>query len=223
MTQLGFTHSWKGRGRTQVLLQIFSSSHLTPCVNKVSQDNRMSSPSGPTEVPGNQEAGNPAAKCSCANATSQRKSQDTKPCSQPNCCCSHGSTSTESTGMDAAKSASSGDGKSPAKHGAMHYCSSCPPGPHMHHMYAAANCHPQQVPYVDHGHCGCSPGLIDGHYHYHPQQGPRPVAIMGHPPPPLLLRPIHPQHMQQHQVCWETHVYKRLLVSAKLLVSWMSE
>lgn len=87
-----------------------------------------------------------------------------------------------------------------SKHNGGHFCSSCPPGPHTHHMYSPQNCHPQPT-FVEHGHCGCPSGYLDGHYHYthHQQNQPRPVAVVAHPPP-LLLRPIQPQHIQQHQV-----------------------
>ncbi|XP_028514227.1 uncharacterized protein LOC110236882 isoform X2 [Exaiptasia diaphana] len=88
--------------------------------------------------------------------------------------------------------------KTKQHNGGGHFCSSCPPGPHTHHVYS-----PQS--FVEHGHCGCQPGYIDGHHHYahHIQgQGGRPVAVVAHPPP-LLLRPIQPQHLQQHQAILE--------------------
>lgn len=99
-----------------------------------------------------------------------------------------------------ASSSPTQDTKATPKHGGVHYCSSCPPGPHTHHVYSPANCHPQQAPFMDHAHCGCQPGYVDGHFHFpHQQTPPRPVTVMAHPPP-LLLRPVQPQHMQQHQV-----------------------
>ncbi|KAJ7377649.1 Forkhead box protein P4 [Desmophyllum pertusum] len=56
---------------------------------------------------------------------------------------------------------------------------------------------------MDHAHCGCQPGYVDGHFHFpHQQTPPRPVTVMAHPPP-LLLRPVQPQHMQQHQAILE--------------------
>ena len=117
---------------------------------------------------------------------------------------------------DTSKPGSGQDQKStPQKHGAIHYCSSCPPGPHTHHMYPPASCHPQPA-YMDHGHCGCQPGgYLDTHYHYphHPQRGPpRPMTVVTHPPP-LLLRPIQPQHIQQHQVgCVEHYLLSPMVV-----------
>ena len=101
--------------------------------------------------------------------------------------------------IDAPNSASQ-DSKAAAKHGGVHFCSSCPPGPHTHHLYSPANCHPQQTAFMEHAPCGCQPGFVEGHFHYpHQQAPPRPVTVMAHPPP-LLLRPVQPQHMQQHQV-----------------------
>ncbi|XP_031548932.1 uncharacterized protein LOC116286532 isoform X2 [Actinia tenebrosa] len=89
-----------------------------------------------------------------------------------------------------------------SKHNGGAFCSSCPPGLHTHHMYSPQNCHPQ--PTFEHGHCGCPSGYLDGHYHYthHQQNQSRPVAVVAHPPP-LLLRPIQPQHIQQHQAILE--------------------
>lgn len=100
--------------------------------------------------------------------------------------------------IDGSKSASQ-DSKLASKH----YCSSCPPGPHTHHVYSPPGCHPHQpAAFMEHAHCGCQPGYVDGHFHFPHQQAPgRPVAVMAaHPPPPLLVRPVQPQHMQQHQV-----------------------
>jgi len=84
--------------------------------------------------------------------------------------------------------------KSKQHNGGPHFSSSCPPGPHAHHVYS-----PQG--FVDHAHCSCQPGFIDSHHHYthHIQGQGRPVAVVAHPPP-LLLRPLQPQHLQQHQV-----------------------
>ena len=60
---------------------------------------------------------------------------------------------------------------------------------------------------MDHAHCGCQPGYVDGHFHFpHQQTPPRPVTVMAHPPP-LLLRPVQPQHMQQHQVNMVSQYY----------------
>ena len=114
----------------------------------------------------------------------------------------HVSPAVTSVMIDASSSPSQ-DSKVPSKHGGVHYCSTCPPGPHTHHVYSPAGCHSQQgAAFMEHAHCGCQPGYVDGHFHFsHQQTPPRPVTVMAaHPPPPLLLRPVQPQHMQQHQV-----------------------
>ncbi|XP_032219751.2 uncharacterized protein LOC5519051 isoform X2 [Nematostella vectensis] len=94
---------------------------------------------------------------------------------------------------------------SKSKHSSGHFCSTCPPGPHTHHVYSPPNCHPPAT-FVEHGHCNCQPtAYLDNHYHYahHSQSAqPRPVAVVAHPPP-LLLRPLQPQHLQQHQAILE--------------------
>ena len=101
-----------------------------------------------------------------------------------------------------ASNAASQDSKVSSKHGSVHYCATCPPGPHTHHVFSPAGCHPQQsAAFMERAHCGCQPGFVDGHFHFpHQQNPPRPVTVMAAHPPPLLLRPVQPQHMQQHQV-----------------------
>ena len=150
--------------------------------------------------------------CACGTHTSHKLTQQSKhiTCSSQNCCCNrevhvpgmvyqHVTPAVANVMIDASSSPTQ-DTKATPKHGGVHYCSSCPPGPHTHHVYSPANCHPQQAPFMDHAHCGCQPGYVDGHFHFpHQQTPPRPVTVMAHPPP-LLLRPVQPQHMQQHQV-----------------------
>lgn len=153
--------------------------------------------------------------CACGTHTSHKLTQQSKhiTCSSQNCCCSrevhvpgmvyqHVTPAVANVMIDASSSPTQ-DTKATPKHGGVHYCSSCPPGPHTHHVYSPANCHPQQAPFMDHAHCGCQPGYVDGHFHFpHQQTPPRPVTVMAHPPP-LLLRPVQPQHMQQHQAILE--------------------
>lgn len=153
-----------------------------------------------------------SANCACGTHTPHKITQHSKHVtnSSPNCCCSrevhmpgmvyqHVTPTVANVVVDASNSTSQ-DSKVTPKHGGVHYCSSCPPGPHTHHVYSPANCHPQQPGFMDHAHCGCQPGFVDGHFHFpHQQTPPRPVTVMAHPPP-LLLRPVQPQHMQQHQV-----------------------
>ena len=154
-----------------------------------------------------------SSNCACAAQTSHKITQHNKHItnSSPNCCCNrevhmpgmvyqHVTPTVANVVVDTSSSTSQ-DSKGAPKHGGVHYCSSCPPGPHTHHVYSPANCHPQQPAFMDHTHCGCQPGFVDGHFHFpHQQTPPRPVTVMAHPPPPLLLRPVQPQHMQQHQV-----------------------
>jgi hypothetical protein len=86
-------------------------------------------------------------------------------------------------------------------------------------MYSPQNCHPQPS-FVEHGHCGCQPGYLDSHYHYthHQQSQPRPVAVVAHPPP-LLLRPIQPQHIQQHQVRSQFYIFSNNVYCDELLLN----
>ena len=151
-----------------------------------------------------------SANCACGAHTPHKITQQSKHMtnSPQNCCCSrevhvpgmvyqHVKPPVANVVIDAS---SPQDSKATSKHGGVHYCSNCPPGPHTHHVYSRANCHPQQPPFMDHAHCGCQPGYVEGHFHFpHQQTPPRPVTVMTHPPP-LLLRPVQPQHMQQHQV-----------------------
>ena len=150
-----------------------------------------------------------SANCKCTSHSSNKVTQQSKHSTSQNCCCSrevhvpgmvyqHVAPPVTSVMIDGSKSASQ-DSKLASKH----YCSSCPPGPHTHHVYSPPGCHPHQpAAFMEHAHCGCQPGYVDGHFHFPHQQAPgRPVAVMAaHPPPPLLVRPVQPQHMQQHQV-----------------------
>lgn len=149
--------------------------------------------------------------CACTAHTPHKVTQQNKHNSAQSCCCSHEVhvpgmvyqhvTPAVSSVMIDTSSSPSQDSKQ-SKHGGVHYCSTCPPGPHTHHMYSPASCHPQQPSaFMEHAHCGCQPGYVDGHFHFpHQQTPPRPVTVMAAHPPPLLLRPVQPQHMQQHQV-----------------------
>lgn len=153
-----------------------------------------------------------SANCKCTSHSSNKVTQQSKHSTSQNCCCSrevhvpgmvyqHVAPPVTSVMIDGSKSASQ-DSKLASKH----YCSSCPPGPHTHHVYSPPGCHPHQpAAFMEHAHCGCQPGYVDGHFHFPHQQAPgRPVAVMAaHPPPPLLVRPVQPQHMQQHQAILE--------------------
>ncbi|XP_068758935.1 forkhead box protein P1-like isoform X1 [Montipora capricornis] len=153
--------------------------------------------------------------CTCAAQASHKVTQQSKHSTSQNCCCSrevhvpgmvyqHIAPAISSVMMDASKSPSP-DSKLLSKHGGVHYCSTCPPGPHTHHVYSPAGCHSQQTAaFMEHAHCGCPPGYVDGHFHFPHQQTPgRPVTVMATHPPPLLVRPVPPQHMQQHQAILE--------------------
>ncbi|XP_078384642.1 uncharacterized protein LOC144667125 isoform X2 [Oculina patagonica] len=157
-----------------------------------------------------------SANCACGTHTPHKITQHSKHvtnCKSQNCCCSrevhmpgmvyqHVTPAVANVVIDASNPTTQ-DSKTASKHGGVHYCSSCPPGPHTHHVYSPANCHPQQPAFMDHAHCGCQPGFVDGHFHFpHQQTPPRPLTVMAHPPP-LLLRPVQPQHMQQHQAILE--------------------
>ena len=153
-----------------------------------------------------------SANCACGSHTPHKATAQNKRCNSAQCCCSHEvhvpgmvyqhvTPAVTNVMIDASNSASS-DSKVASKHSGVHYCSTCPPGPHTHHVYSPAGCHPQQpTTFMEHAHCGCQPGYVDGHFHFPHQQTPtRPVTVMAAHPPPLLLRPVQPQHMQQHQV-----------------------
>lgn len=156
-----------------------------------------------------------SSNCACGSHTPHKVTQQNKHNTSQSCCCSrdvhvpgmvyqHVTPAVTNVMIDASNAASQ-DSKVSSKHGSVHYCATCPPGPHTHHVFSPAGCHPQQsAAFMEHAHCGCQPGLIDGHFHFpHQQTPPRPVTVMAAHPPPLLLRPVQPQHMQQHQAILE--------------------